>query len=103
MVEVITLGCRLNAAESEAMRQLARGEDELIIVNSCAVTNEAVRQTRQAIRRAKRARPNARVVVTGCAAQVEPESFASMAEVSGVLGNREKMLAEAFTPTPFAP
>jgi threonylcarbamoyladenosine tRNA methylthiotransferase MtaB len=88
--EVITLGCRLNAAESEAMRQLAAGEDDLVIVNSCAVTNEAVRQTRQAIRRAKRARPEARVVVTGCAAQVEPETFAAMPEVARVLGNREK-------------
>ena len=88
--EVITLGCRLNMAESEAMRALAGGEDDLIIVNSCAVTNEAVRQTRQAIRRAKRARPEARVIVTGCAAQVEPERFAAMPEVARVLGNREK-------------
>jgi threonylcarbamoyladenosine tRNA methylthiotransferase MtaB len=88
--EVITLGCRLNAAESEAMLRLAAGEDDLVIVNSCAVTNEAVRQTRQAIRKAKRARPDARVVVTGCAAQVEPESFAAMPEVAQVLGNREK-------------
>jgi threonylcarbamoyladenosine tRNA methylthiotransferase MtaB len=87
---VITLGCRLNAAESEAMRALAGAEDDLIIVNSCAVTNEAVRQTRQAIRRAKRARPEARVVVTGCAAQVEPETFASMPEVARVVGNAEK-------------
>ncbi|WP_395613370.1 tRNA (N(6)-L-threonylcarbamoyladenosine(37)-C(2))-methylthiotransferase MtaB [Allosphingosinicella sp.] len=94
--EVITLGCRLNMAESEAMRALAGGEDDLIIVNSCAVTNEAVRQTRQAIRRAKRARPEARVIVTGCAAQVEPEVFARMPEVSRVLGNREK-----FSPTSF--
>jgi threonylcarbamoyladenosine tRNA methylthiotransferase MtaB len=97
-VEMITLGCRLNAAESEAMRALAGQADDLIIVNSCAVTNEAVRQTRQAIRRAKRARPEARVIVTGCAAQVEPEMFAAMPEVSRVLGNREKMLAENFTP-----
>jgi len=89
--EIITLGCRLNYAESEAMRLMALGQDDLIIVNSCAVTGEAVRQTRQAIRRAKRARPDARVVVTGCAAQVEPESFAAMSEVSLVLGNREKM------------
>jgi threonylcarbamoyladenosine tRNA methylthiotransferase MtaB len=87
---MITLGCRLNAAESEAMRHLAADEDELIIVNSCAVTNEAVRQTRQAIRKAKRARPEARVVVTGCAAQVEPETFAAMPEVSRVIGNAEK-------------
>jgi threonylcarbamoyladenosine tRNA methylthiotransferase MtaB len=94
--EVITLGCRLNMAESEAMRSLAGGEDDLIIVNSCAVTNEAVRQTRQAIRRAKRARPEARVIVTGCAAQVEPEVFARMPEVSRVLGNREKFQPASF-------
>ena len=96
--EVITLGCRLNAAESEAMRRLAAGEDDLVIVNSCAVTNEAVRQTRQAIRKAKRARPGARVIVTGCAAQVEPEAFAAMPEVARVLGNREKFDFRAFLP-----
>jgi threonylcarbamoyladenosine tRNA methylthiotransferase MtaB len=98
--EVITLGCRLNMAESEAMRALAGGEDDLIIVNSCAVTNEAVRQTRQAIRRAKRARPAARVIVTGCAAQVEPEMFARMPEVSRVLGNREKFEPSSFRRKP---
>ena len=104
--EIITLGCRLNAAESEAMRSLAQSEDDLVIVNSCAVTNEAVRQTRQAIRKAKRARPDARIFVTGCAAQVEPETFAAMPEVSRVLGNREKFEAESFFRTvgsdPFA-
>ena len=89
-LEVITMGCRLNAAESEAMRLLAGDAQDMIIVNSCAVTHEAVRQTRQAIRKAKRARPEARVVVTGCAAQVEPVSFAAMPEVSRVIGNREK-------------
>ena len=94
--EVITLGCRLNAAESEAMRMLARGEEDLVIVNSCAVTNEAVRQTRQAIRKAKRARPDARIFVTGCAAQVEPERFAAMPEVARVLGNREKFDPASF-------
>jgi threonylcarbamoyladenosine tRNA methylthiotransferase MtaB len=94
--EIITMGCRLNAAESEAMRLLARDEDDLVIVNSCAVTNEAVRQTRQAIRKAKRARPGARVVVTGCAAQIEPETFAAMPEVSRVLGNREKFDISSF-------
>ena len=94
--EIITLGCRLNSAESETMRALARGEDDLIIVNSCAVTNEAVRQTRQAIRKAKRARPDARILVTGCAAQVEPETFTAMPEVSRVIGNREKFAAESF-------
>jgi threonylcarbamoyladenosine tRNA methylthiotransferase MtaB len=102
--EVITLGCRLNAAESEAMRALAGREDDLIIVNSCAVTNEAVRQTRQAIRRAKRARPDARVVVTGCAAQVEPETFAAMPEVERVVGNSEKFdLASFGRPNPVRP
>ncbi|HEY5723588.1 MAG TPA: tRNA (N(6)-L-threonylcarbamoyladenosine(37)-C(2))-methylthiotransferase MtaB [Allosphingosinicella sp.] len=95
-VEIITMGCRLNAAESEAMRLLARGEEDLVIVNSCAVTNEAVRQTRQAIRKAKRARPGARVVVTGCAAQIEPETFAAMPEVARVLGNREKFDISSF-------
>jgi threonylcarbamoyladenosine tRNA methylthiotransferase MtaB len=94
--EVITLGCRLNAAESEAMRGLAAQEDDLIIVNSCAVTNEAVRQTRQAIRRARRARPGARLVVTGCAAQVEPETFAAMPEVDRVVGNAEKFALASF-------
>jgi hypothetical protein len=88
----------LNAAESEAMRMLAGGQDDLVIVNSCAVTNEAVRQTRQAIRKAKRARPDARIFVTGCAAQVEPETFAAMPEVARVLGNREKFEASNFTP-----
>ena len=96
--ELITLGCRLNYAESEAMRALAGDADDLIIVNSCAVTNEAVRQTRQAIRKAKRARPQARIFVTGCAAQVEPETFAAMPEVSRVLGNREKFDFRAFLP-----
>ncbi|HEX8062169.1 MAG TPA: tRNA (N(6)-L-threonylcarbamoyladenosine(37)-C(2))-methylthiotransferase MtaB [Allosphingosinicella sp.] len=94
--QVITLGCRLNSAESEAIRLLAAGEDDLVVVNSCAVTNEAVRQTRQAIRRAKRARPGARVVVTGCAAQVEPETFAAMPEVDRVIGNKEKFDFSSF-------
>jgi threonylcarbamoyladenosine tRNA methylthiotransferase MtaB len=94
--EVITLGCRLNAAESEAMRRLAGDQDDLVIVNSCAVTNEAVRQTRQAIRKAKRARPDARIFVTGCAAQVEPGTFAGMPEVARVLGNREKFDPASF-------
>jgi threonylcarbamoyladenosine tRNA methylthiotransferase MtaB len=96
--EIITLGCRLNMAESEAMRSLAGDADDLVIVNSCAVTNEAVRQTRQAIRRAARARPDARLIVTGCAAQVEPERFAAMPQVSAVIGNREKFDFRAFLP-----
>jgi len=97
--ELITMGCRLNFAESEAMRLLASGEDDLIIVNSCAVTSEAVRQTRQAIRKAKRSRPDARVMVTGCAAQIEPHTFAAMPEVARVLGNREKFEPASFAGT----
>ena len=94
-VETLTLGCRLNFAESEAMRALAPASD-LIIVNSCAVTNEAVRQTRQAIRRARREKPEARIVVTGCAAQLDPKAFAAMPEVDRVVGNAEKYSASAF-------
>ena len=93
----ITLGCRLNFAESEAMRSLAG--DDTIIVNSCAVTNEAVRQTRQAIRRAHREEPEKRIIVTGCAAQLDPEAFAAMPEVSRVVGNAEKYQAKAFAPS----
>ncbi len=78
------------------MRALAAGEDDLIIINSCAVTAEAVRQTRKAIRRARLARPEARIVVTGCAAQIEPESFARMPEVARVVGNADKLRAESF-------
>jgi threonylcarbamoyladenosine tRNA methylthiotransferase MtaB len=95
-LEVITLGCRLNAAESDAMRMLAAGQEDLVIVNSCAVTNEAVRQTRQAIRKARRARPDARIFVTGCAAQIDPSGFAAMPEVARVIGNREKADPNAF-------
>jgi threonylcarbamoyladenosine tRNA methylthiotransferase MtaB len=90
MSEVITLGCRLNIAESEAIRAMLPDED-LIVVNSCAVTEEAVRQTRRAIRRARRERPDARIVVTGCAAEVEREAFAAMPEVSGVVSNLGKL------------
>ncbi len=81
-VETITLGCRLNFAESEMMRGLAG--DDAIIVNSCAVTNEAVRQTRQAIRRARREQPDKRIIVTGCAAQLDPAAFRAMPEVAEV-------------------
>ena len=89
--QIITLGCRLNIAESEAIREMAGGQDDLVVINSCAVTAEAVRQTRQAIRRARRDRPEARIMVTGCAAQTEPETFAAMTEVDAVIGNREKL------------
>ena len=96
-VEIITLGCRLNAFESEAMRGLARDAalTNAVIVNTCAVTGEAVRQARQAIRRARRQRPDAEIIVTGCAAQIDPQSFAAMPEVGRVLGNSEKMQANA--------
>ena len=92
-VDVVTFGCRLNIVESEAMRRAAEaaGQSNLIIVNSCAVTGEAVRQARQSIRRMKRERPDARIVVTGCAAQTETQSFADMPEVDRVLGNGDKL------------
>jgi threonylcarbamoyladenosine tRNA methylthiotransferase MtaB len=92
--ETITLGCRLNFAESEAMRALAG--DDSIVINSCAVTNEAVRQTRQAIRRAHRERPEAKIIVTGCAAELDPASFAAMPEVAKVIGNADKYDKAAF-------
>jgi threonylcarbamoyladenosine tRNA methylthiotransferase MtaB len=91
-VEVLTFGCRLNFVESEAMHRaaLACGRGNLVIVNTCAVTAEAVRQARQSIRRIKRERPGAEIVVTGCAAQIDPAQFAAMPEVFRVLGNVEK-------------
>ncbi len=98
--ELVTLGCRLNTAESEAMRLAAAGQDDLVIVNSCAVTAEAVRQTRKAIRRAHLARPRARIIVTGCAAQIDPATFAAMPGVARVIGNREKLDPGSFLPLP---
>lgn len=94
-----TLGCRLNAYETEAMRDLARGagiEEGLVVVNTCAVTAEAVRQARQRIRKLRRDNPEARIVVTGCAAQTEPGRFAGMEEVDQVLGNGEKLRPEVW-------
>ena len=90
---LITFGCRLNAYESEAIRAraLEAGLDNAVIVNTCAVTAEAVRQSRQAIRKLRRAHPDARIIVTGCAAQTEPETYAAMAEVDAVFGNAEKL------------
>ena len=90
-VDVVTFGCRLNIAESETIRRAAGGLGDAVVVNTCAVTAEAVRQARQTIRRIKRERPDARIMVTGCAAQVEPEAFAAMPEVARVLGNVEKL------------
>jgi threonylcarbamoyladenosine tRNA methylthiotransferase MtaB len=96
MTEIVTLGCRLNSVESEAMRTLAGDQDDLVIVNSCAVTAEAVRQARKEIRRAAKRRPDARIFVTGCAAQIEPATFAAMPEVAAVIGNREKWEPASF-------
>ncbi|WP_343561336.1 tRNA (N(6)-L-threonylcarbamoyladenosine(37)-C(2))-methylthiotransferase MtaB [Kiloniella sp. b19] len=96
--EIVTFGCRLNTYESEVMRQHARdaGLENTIIFNTCAVTAEAERQARQSIRKARRDNPDARIIVTGCAAQINPDSFASMDEVDRVLGNEEKLKAESF-------
>ncbi len=97
-VDVVSFGCRTNIVESEAMRQAATtaGLSDLVIVNTCAVTAEAVRQARQSIRRLRRERPSAAIVVTGCAAQLEPGRFAEMPEVTAVLGNAEKTLAQTW-------
>src|SRR3954454_5631579 len=89
--ETVTLGCRLNFAESESIARSVPDGEDWIVVNSCAVTNEAVRQTRQAVRRAHRQRPDAQILVTGCAAQLEPAAFASLAGVSRVVGNAHKL------------
>ena len=97
-VEVVTFGCRLNAFESEVIAREAAdaGLEETIVINSCAVTNEAVAQARQSIRRLKRERPDARIVVTGCAAQTQSQMFAGMAEVDRVIGNDDKVRSAAW-------
>ena len=97
-VEVLTFGCRLNTYESEVMRGHAVALADTIVVNTCAVTAEAERQARQAIRRAHRERPDARIVVTGCAAQIAPERWAALPGVARVLGNAEKLRAESWAP-----
>lgn len=94
-VETITLGCRLNFAETETIARSAPAGEDWIVINSCAVTNEAVRQTRQAIRRAHRERPSAKILVTGCAAELQPDSFSAMGGVARVVGNASKL--NAFT------
>ncbi len=96
-IEVLTFGCRLNAYESEVMRGHAEGLDNIIIINTCAVTAEAERQSRQAIRRARRTSPDARIIVTGCAAQIDPDAYAAMPEIDLLLGNGEKLDPDAFT------
>ena len=100
-VEVVTFGCRLNAYESEAIRARAAedGLADAVVFNTCAVTAEAVRQARQAIRKARRARPDARLIVTGCAAQIDPAVFAAMGEVDLVLGNASKAAPGAYAET----
>jgi len=103
-VETISLGCRLNFAESETIARAAPADEDWIVVNSCAVTNEAVRQTRQAIRQAHRQRPSAKLLVSGCAAELDPASFEAMPEVDRVIGNARKLNAfsasDAMTPVP---
>jgi threonylcarbamoyladenosine tRNA methylthiotransferase MtaB len=105
-IRMLTFGCRLNAFESEFMAERAReaglGQlpDGAVIVNSCAVTGEAVRQARQAIRKARREQPRARIIVTGCAAQTEPDTFAAMDEVDLVLGNSEKLRTASYRALP---
>ena len=98
-VDVVTFGCRLNAAESEVIRREAEraGLSDTVVVNTCAVTAEAVRQARQTIRALRRERPQAKIVVTGCAAQTEPQTFIAMAAADRVLGNAEKLSAAAWT------
>jgi threonylcarbamoyladenosine tRNA methylthiotransferase MtaB len=101
-VDIVTFGCRLNAYESELIRKRAAedGLEDAVVFNTCAVTAEAVRQARQAIRKARRERPDAKLIVTGCAAQIDPAAFAGMAEVDLVLGNAEKSAPGAYRPQP---
>lgn len=96
--EILTFGCRLNTWESEVMREHAAALDDVIIVNTCAVTGEAERQARQAIRRAHRDKPGARIVVTGCAAQIDPDRWSALPGVTRVLGNEEKLKADSWSP-----
>ena len=101
-VDVVTFGCRLNSYESEVIRKTAAedGLDNAIIFNTCAVTGEAVRQARQAIRRARKENPDARLIVTGCAAQTDPDTFAAMDEVDFIIGNSDKAKSGAYALTP---
>jgi threonylcarbamoyladenosine tRNA methylthiotransferase MtaB len=102
-VETLTFGCRLNAYESEVMKAEAEkaGLEGALIVNTCAVTAEAVRQAKQAIRKARRDDPARQIIVTGCAAQTEARTFSEMAEVDLVIGNADKMKAESYAPVAF--
>ena len=104
-VDVVSFGCRLNLVEGEAMRRaaIAAGRHDLTIVNSCGVTGEAARQARQAVRRARRDHPGRTIVVTGCAAEMEPERFAALPEVDGVVGNARKTARESWIDADVAP
>ncbi|MBT4879745.1 MAG: tRNA (N(6)-L-threonylcarbamoyladenosine(37)-C(2))-methylthiotransferase MtaB [Alphaproteobacteria bacterium] len=101
-IDIVTFGCRLNTYESEVMRRLSKeaGLRNAVIFNTCAVTQEAERQARQAIRKIRREQPDTEIIVTGCAAQINPELYASMAEVDRVIGNDEKLKANSFTAHP---
>ncbi len=103
-VDVVTFGCRLNTIESEAMRRAAEsaGHDDVVIVNTCAVTGEAVRQARQTIRRIAREEPQRKIVVTGCAAQIDPKMFADMPQVARVIGNADKAKPQTWAALDFA-
>lgn len=102
--QVISLGCRLNIAESERMRAMLADAGEVVVINSCAVTSEAVRQTRQAIRKARRANPDARLMVTGCAADIERDQLADMPEIDGIVANAKKLDPRAWNvPVDVAP
>ncbi|MDJ0977226.1 MAG: tRNA (N(6)-L-threonylcarbamoyladenosine(37)-C(2))-methylthiotransferase MtaB [Erythrobacter sp.] len=103
MPQVVSLGCRLNIAESERMKEMLADAGDVVVVNSCAVTSEAVRQTRQAIRRARRERPDARLIVTGCAADIERDAIAAMPEVDGLIANQAKLDPRAWNAPAPAP
>ena len=96
MVEVVTFGCRINSFESEVLKEKFKDSDNLMIVNTCAVTGEAERQCRQAVRKLRKEHPDAKIVVTGCAAQVNPQKFAEMPEVDLIVGNKEKAEIEKY-------
>ena len=101
-LEVVSLGCRLNLSESERLRAILPQDQDLVVINSCAVTAEAVRQTRQAIRKARRARPGARLLVTGCAAEVERDNLAQMPEIDGFIANASKLDPRSWNVAPTA-
>jgi threonylcarbamoyladenosine tRNA methylthiotransferase MtaB len=101
-VKTLTFGCRLNTYETQVMKREAdkAGLENAILVNTCAVTGEAVRQAKQAIRKARRENPDARIIVSGCAAQTEPESFASMDEIDLIIGNDDKLKSQSYRALP---